>query len=276
MARAKRDRVWRPTARVLAFCLTVSAGTAAIAVNLLLIPGPLSQRLQTLFILAVAAAPLLVFPSKAVLTADSLVVRNILVVHRVPLSEISYVTNYGRGSVHLKTVSGQTVQVYAVQTPTLAVMLSRRSRANEFIEAVEDRALSCGAPIDPGRLRRAIGASARTRQDAAPHGIATPVAPPREPAIPPRLDGAGGRHVQAGKSPFPRRLVGPGYRRTEVDELITRIRAALDQKQSPVRPVTAADVRSARLRVTRWGGYDDRAVDNALDRYAEELDQRAL
>jgi len=33
-------------------------------------------------------------------------------------------------------------------------------------------------------------------------------------------------------------------------------------------------VRQASFGITRWNGYDDRAVDEALDRYARDLDDR--
>jgi DivIVA domain-containing protein len=272
MTQDTHDRVWRPTRRVLVSCLALSAGLAAIAINALLAPGALSQRLPALFILAVAAAPLLLARSKVVLAADSVVVRNVFVVHHVLLNQISCISNYSRGSVHIVTVSGQTIQVYAVNTPMLAVMSGRRSRANDFMEAVEDAALSRGAPIDRGHLRRAIGASARAGRGAQAPPIAKPAAPGDQPATPHRGGEAHRRHGRTGEGPFPRRKFRPGYRRSEVDELIARIGATLDQDQSPARPVTAAEVRQTTFGVTRWDGYDDRAVDEALDRYAKDLD----
>ncbi len=272
MAQDTRGRVWRPARRVLAACFALSAGLAAIAVNALLATSALSQRLLALFILAVTAAPLLVARSKVVLTAGSVVVRNLFVTHHVLLDQISYITNYSRGSVHIKTVSGQTIQVYAVNTPTLAVLSGRRSRANDFMEAVEDAALLRGAPIDAGHLRRAIGASARTRGSGPAPPITKPTATEGQPATSHRSGGVEHRHRRTPEGPFPRRKLRPGYRRSEVDELIAWIRATLGQGQPPARPITAAEVRQTTFGVTRWGGYDDRAVDEALDRYAKDLD----
>lgn len=271
MTQDAHDRVWRPTWLVLVACLALSAGFAAIAINALVAPGALSQRLLGLFILAVAAAPLLLARSKVVLTADSVVVRNVFVVHHVLLDQISYITNYSSGTVHIETLSGQTIQVYAVKTPTLAVMSGRRSRANDFLEAVEDAALAHGAPIDPGHLRRAIGASARTRRGA-PAPLITKPTRGDQPATPHRGGGAHRMHGRTDEGAFPRRKWRPGYRRSEVDELIARIRATLDQDQPPARPITAAEVRQTTFGITRWNGYDDCAVDEALDRYAKDLD----
>jgi hypothetical protein len=155
MAEDAHGRVWCPARRVLAACFGLSAGFAAIAVNALLAASAFPQRLLALFILAVAAAPLLAARSKAVLTPDSVVVRNLFVTHHVPLGQISYITNYSRGSVHIKTVSGQTIHVYAVNTPTLAVMFGRRSRAM--------RAARSATPPRPARPDRKDGHDGRWR-----------------------------------------------------------------------------------------------------------------
>jgi hypothetical protein len=50
--------------------------------------------------------------------------------------------------------------------------------------------------------------------------------------------------------------------------------ATLAGTLSPDQAVTAGDARAIKLRITRRGGYDERLVDDALDRYAEELDRR--
>jgi DivIVA domain-containing protein len=64
----------------------------------------------------------------------------------------------------------------------------------------------------------------------------------------------------------------PGYQIPDVDALAERIEATLAGAAEPGQVVTAADVRAARFRTTRRGGYDEQAVDQALDRYAQQLD----
>ena len=210
MAHDPRDRVWHPAWPALIFCLVLSAGFAAIAITVLLARMPLSEHLLVLLvILPVVAVSLLVASSKVVLTGDSVVVRNLLVVHRVRLDQICYVTNLARGSVHIETVDGQITQVYAINTPMLALMFGGRSRANDFIEAVEDAALAQGAPIDPGHYRRAIGASKRTRGAARPSPGIQPTAGGGA-AAPNR---SGGAHATVGRPHnglFPRRKGAQG------------------------------------------------------------------
>jgi DivIVA domain-containing protein len=70
---------------------------------------------------------------------------------------------------------------------------------------------------------------------------------------------------------FPRHKLGPGYRAAEVDELIARIEATLSGHARPAQAITATDVQSAKFKVTRHGGYDERTVDLALDHYADAL-----
>jgi DivIVA domain-containing protein len=72
---------------------------------------------------------------------------------------------------------------------------------------------------------------------------------------------------------FPRHKWYPGYRVAEVDEFIARIEGTLGGGVRPEQVVTAADVRAVRFRATRRGGYDQVVVDEALDRYAGELDR---
>jgi DivIVA domain-containing protein len=73
---------------------------------------------------------------------------------------------------------------------------------------------------------------------------------------------------------FPRHKLGPGYRAAEVDEFVGRIEAALSGNARPGQTITAADVHAAKFHVTRHGGYDELTVDEVLDHYAHELDQR--
>ncbi|MGH3409261.1 MAG: DivIVA domain-containing protein [Streptosporangiaceae bacterium] len=73
---------------------------------------------------------------------------------------------------------------------------------------------------------------------------------------------------------FPHKRWAPSYQMSDVDQFMARIEATLAGALPPDQAITAADVRAIRFRVTRRGGYDERLVDDALDRYAEELDRR--
>jgi len=64
-----------------------------------------------------------------------------------------------------------------------------------------------------------------------------------------------------------------GYRAAEVDEFIARIEATLSGNAGPGPAITAADVQAVTFNVTRHGGYDERVMDEVLDRYAAELDK---
>jgi DivIVA domain-containing protein len=75
---------------------------------------------------------------------------------------------------------------------------------------------------------------------------------------------------------FRRNKILPGYHPDEVDEFVGRIEATLAGTAPGAQPVTAADIRNVIFRVTRWGGYDETAVDDALDVYAEQVDRLAL
>jgi DivIVA domain-containing protein len=82
--------------------------------------------------------------------------------------------------------------------------------------------------------------------------------------------------AMSGTSRFPRTRWGtPGYHAADVDELVARIEATLSGSAPDGQAVTAGDIRATPLRVTRRGGYDDRSVDDALDRWAEGLTRRA-
>jgi DivIVA domain-containing protein len=70
---------------------------------------------------------------------------------------------------------------------------------------------------------------------------------------------------------FPRRALGPGYRTAEVDEFIARIEATLSGHARPGQAITPADVEAVKFKVTRHGGYEERTMDDVLDRYADEL-----
>ena len=72
---------------------------------------------------------------------------------------------------------------------------------------------------------------------------------------------------------FPRRRLGPGYRAAEVDEFIAAIEATLSGNARPGQAITAADVQAVTFNVTRHAGYDQRVMDEVLDRYAHELDK---
>jgi DivIVA domain-containing protein len=73
---------------------------------------------------------------------------------------------------------------------------------------------------------------------------------------------------------FPRTTLRPGYRIDEVDEFIARIAATLSGHALPGQAVTAADVRAVKFKTSRLSGYDEEVLDEALDRYADELDKR--
>jgi DivIVA domain-containing protein len=174
-------------------------------------------------------------------------------VHRVPLDQITSVTNLPNGPVKIATAGGgRRIGVWAVSTPMVAWILRRRSRANELMEAVEDAALAHGARIPPSRLRPAVGA--------APLWI--PMTGSAASAM--SMTGHAGAR-------FARHKWYPGYRVAEVDEFVARIEATLIGGAGPERTVTAADVRAVRFGTTRRGGYDQFVVDEALDRYAGEL-----
>jgi hypothetical protein len=70
---------------------------------------------------------------------------------------------------------------------------------------------------------------------------------------------------------FPRRTLGPGYRAAKVDAFIARIEATLTGNARPGQAVTPADVEAAKFKVTRHAGYEERTMDEVLDRYADEL-----
>ncbi|MGH3219925.1 MAG: DivIVA domain-containing protein [Streptosporangiaceae bacterium] len=70
---------------------------------------------------------------------------------------------------------------------------------------------------------------------------------------------------------FPRRTLGPGYRAAEVDEFIARIEATLTGNARPGQAITPADVKAVKFKVTRHAGYQERTMDEVLDRYADEL-----
>lgn len=248
--------------------MTLSAGFIAAGINVMMLSGPPSQVWEASLILAVGLAILIGLTPKVMLTADCVVVRNFFVTRRIPLDRISYITNLTRGSVHIRTIDGQTIQVYAVNTPTIATYFSLRSRANPFIEAIEDAALARGAPIDPSHYRRAIGAARNKHPKSA--GQPSTGSSPGGQEIEERHAGAHRRHGPILEAPFPRRKWGPGYRRSEVDEFMSRVRATILGDRTE-RPVTASEIRGVNFGITHWGGYDDRAVDAALDHYATGL-----
>ena len=72
---------------------------------------------------------------------------------------------------------------------------------------------------------------------------------------------------------FPRRKLAPGYRAAEVDEFIARVEATLSGNARPGQAITAADVQAVTFNVTRHAGYDERVMDEVLDRYVRELDK---
>jgi DivIVA domain-containing protein len=71
---------------------------------------------------------------------------------------------------------------------------------------------------------------------------------------------------------FTRTRYRAGYAIADVDALIDRIEATLGITPRYGPPVTAADVAAAQFRIVRLSfGYDMREVDEALDRYEEQL-----
>jgi DivIVA domain-containing protein len=69
--------------------------------------------------------------------------------------------------------------------------------------------------------------------------------------------------------------VRPGYAMAEVDAFIARIEGTLGTGPATASPVTADEVRSAIFPTVRLRpGYDERDVDEALDRYEQELRRR--
>jgi len=68
----------------------------------------------------------------------------------------------------------------------------------------------------------------------------------------------------------------PGYEISEVDALVDRIERTLAGTVIwSAETVSAADVRQATFRTSWRQGYDEEAVDKALDLYAEQLDSAA-
>jgi DivIVA domain-containing protein len=71
---------------------------------------------------------------------------------------------------------------------------------------------------------------------------------------------------------FTRTWFRPGYAIAEVDDLIARIAATLGQGWQAGSSVTAEEVRTVVFRSGRlWAGYHQGEVDEALDRYEEQL-----
>jgi DivIVA domain-containing protein len=71
---------------------------------------------------------------------------------------------------------------------------------------------------------------------------------------------------------FSRTRYRPGYAMAEVDALIEKIEATLGLRPRYGPAVTAAEVAAAQFRLVRIkSGYDLREVDEALDRYQEQL-----
>jgi DivIVA domain-containing protein len=71
---------------------------------------------------------------------------------------------------------------------------------------------------------------------------------------------------------FTRTKYRPGYLIADVDALIERIEATLGLRPRYGPPVTAAAVAAAQFRLVRLrSGYEMREVDEALDRYQEQL-----
>ncbi len=127
----------------------------ALAIVWLVARAPLWLHVLALLPVAAAVIPLRIAGAKVVLTPDCVLVRNPFDVHRVPLDQITSVTNLPGGSVKITTAAGgPRIEVWAVHTPMMAWILGRRSRANELMEAVEDAALAHGALISPARLSR--------------------------------------------------------------------------------------------------------------------------
>jgi hypothetical protein len=277
MAPPAAVRVWRPTWPGRVATLGFFAMFVMMAIVWLVARAPVWLHLLALLPAAAAVIPLRIAGAKIVLASDCVLVRNPFDVHRVPLDQITSVTNRPRGSVTITTAGGSRIEVWAVPTPMLAWILGRRSRANELMEAIEDAALGRGAPISPSRLRNARGAAGSgpvgavsrlpdpdRRTAGKTEEASVPILGSIEPAI--SMTGhAGGR--------FPRHKWYPGYRVPEVDEFVARIEATLSGGARPERAVTAADVRAVRFPTTRRGGYVQLVVDEDLDRYAGELDR---
>ncbi len=74
---------------------------------------------------------------------------------------------------------------------------------------------------------------------------------------------------------FTRRRWMPTYDASDVDRFLARVEGTLAGTLPPDQVVTGGDARTVKFRVTRRGGYDEREVDDALDRYAGELDRHA-
>jgi DivIVA domain-containing protein len=71
---------------------------------------------------------------------------------------------------------------------------------------------------------------------------------------------------------FSRTKYRPGYAMAEVDALIEKIEATLGLRPRYGPAVTATEVAAAQFRLVRIkSGYDLREVDEALDRYQEQL-----
>ncbi len=267
------ERVWRLTwpGRLLAagfaaffglVAVISLVGHASVGVHLLAVP------FAGCMVVAVCVAR-----SKVVLTLDALLIRNPFGVHRIPLSQVTSVTNLRRGSITLTTAGGARIEIFAVHTPVLAWIMRRHSRANQLMEAIEDCAIASGARIK--YLRSAVGAApAEFPKSAVPatqqhrrQEIGQESSPLRSPAV----AGADALGAEDGHR-FPIRAWYPGYRSAEVDALMTRIESSLGAAAGSDRGVTAADVRAARFGVTRRGGYDQSMVDEALEAYAERLE----
>lgn len=73
---------------------------------------------------------------------------------------------------------------------------------------------------------------------------------------------------------FTRRRWMPSYDVSDVDRFLARVEGTLAGTLPADQAVTGGDARTVVFRVTRRGGYDEREVDDALDRYAGELDRR--
>lgn len=154
--------------------LIVSAGLTIVwgAVAIIWLVDPSSAvwlRLLAVFPAGIAFISWRFARSKVALTAESVLIRNPFDVHHILLSQVTSVTNLPGGSIHVTTVGGERIEVFAVHTPTIAWILGRRSRANRMMEAIEDAALACDAPIPPELLRCARGASASPRSQQTGH-----------------------------------------------------------------------------------------------------------
>jgi DivIVA domain-containing protein len=149
-------------------------------------------------------------------------------------------------------------------------MLARQiRRADRPIEGVRSAVLVYGAAGIPNwllsRLLRAVGAD---RSDLAGKRVAPRPPAPAEPAA------SAGQAISTARDTsgrFERARLRPGYQAAEVDEFITRIEATLARDTRPGQAVTAADVTAVKFGTTLRGGYDEKAVDEALARYADEL-----